>query len=173
MASSSIKQESYIEDEKSSTTSLISTANLPIKDEGSTTNPTPKNNKERRDGNARKRSFTEIGEEENGKNVDLNLRLTPLGLRLKDRFSSNQCPETSSVSLSTSSCMPLNNEDSPGEEVEFSNTIVEEPSLVVMGCSNCLMYVMVSEIEPSCPRCHSSVLIDIFRPKSDKKPRQF
>ncbi|KAK8611007.1 hypothetical protein V6N13_131072 [Hibiscus sabdariffa] len=126
-----------------------------------------------RNGDTRKRSFTEICEEGNGKNMDLNLQMNPPELYPEDCLSSNQCPENSSVSVSTASCMPLNNYDSSGEEVEFSNATLEEPSLVVMGCSNCLMYVMVSEIEPRCPRCRTSVLIDIFHPKLDKKPKKF
>ncbi|KAK8531712.1 hypothetical protein V6N12_053175 [Hibiscus sabdariffa] len=105
--------------------------------------------------------------------MDLNLQMNPPELYPEDCLSSNQCPENSSVSVSTASCMPLNNYDSSGEEVEFSNATLEEPSLVVMGCSNCLMYVMVSEIEPRCPRCRTSVLIDIFHPKLDKKPKKF
>ncbi|KAL3718366.1 hypothetical protein ACJRO7_003492 [Eucalyptus globulus] len=33
-------------------------------------------------------------------------------------------------------------------------------SMVVVGCPRCLMYVMLSEVDPKCPRCKSSVLLD-------------
>ncbi|XWS65687.1 hypothetical protein CRYUN_Cryun05aG0134800 [Craigia yunnanensis] len=119
---------------------------------------------------SRKRSFMEMetGEEEKRRSLDLNLRLTPLGLHQKDDISSNQYSEISS----TSSCMPHNLDSSSSEEVEFSNTTFGEyPSLILMGCSRCLIYVMVSEINPKCPSCHSSILIDIFRSSFGKKSR--
>ncbi|XVE90895.1 hypothetical protein DITRI_Ditri20bG0112900 [Diplodiscus trichospermus] len=108
----------------------------------------------------------EDGEEEKRRRLDLNLRLTPLGLDQKDNLSSNQNSEISS----TSSCKTLNL-DSSSEEVELSKTKFEGPSLILMGCCRCLIYVMVSEINPRCPSCHTSILIDIFRNSSGKKSR--
>ncbi|XVF00031.1 hypothetical protein REPUB_Repub03eG0251200 [Reevesia pubescens] len=121
-------------------------------------------------GEGRKRSFMEMemGEEEKRSILDLNLRLTPLGLHQNDHLSSNQYSELSSTS--TSSCKPFNL-DSSSEEVEFSDTKFEEPSLILMGCSRCLIYVMVSEINPKCPNCNTSILIDIFRNSFGKKSR--
>ncbi|KAK8651447.1 hypothetical protein V6N13_141048 [Hibiscus sabdariffa] len=206
-----MKQESWSGDVKPSITSLNSTAilpvkteppspnnneiirvNLPMKTEGSHTNPSPNdyeivranrfnlsmknegsssNNEEYRVGDVIQGNFTGTGEEENKINVDLNVQLLPQEVRVTDRFSSNR-PEISSTSISISSNMPLNNQDSSNEEVEVSDATVEEPSLVVMGCSYCLMYVMVSEVEPRCPRCRTSDLIDIFRPKFAKRSRR-
>ncbi|KAK6233787.1 hypothetical protein QUC31_006193 [Theobroma cacao] len=120
-------------------------------------------------GEARKRSFMEMenGEEEQRGSLDLNLSLTPLGLLQQKDLCGNQ----SEIS-STSSCMPVNLDSSSSEEVEFSNKTIEDPSLILMGCSHCLIYVMVSEINPKCPKCNSSILIDIFRHRLGKKSRK-
>ena len=42
-------------------------------------------------------------------------------------------------------------------------------SLVLMGCANCYLYVMVSQSDPKCPKCHSSILIDRFRGNTSAK----
>ncbi|KAF5742503.1 hypothetical protein HS088_TW09G00552 [Tripterygium wilfordii] len=36
------------------------------------------------------------------------------------------------------------------------------PPFILMGCNQCFLYVMVSEIEPKCPNCQS-YLVDCFR----------
>ncbi|KAL4340162.1 hypothetical protein GQ457_08G010260 [Hibiscus cannabinus] len=146
--------------------------NLPMKNEGSGAYPSPINNEDYRIGSVRQRDFVETAEEENKGNVDLNVQLLPQGVHLADRFSSNRCPEMSSTSISITSNMLLNNQDSSHEELELSDATVEEPCLVVVGCSYCLMYVMVSEVEPRCPKCRTSDLIDIFRSESAKRSRR-
>ncbi|KAK4759589.1 hypothetical protein SAY87_022720 [Trapa incisa] len=40
-----------------------------------------------------------------------------------------------------------------------SSSSPEETSMVLMGCARCLMYVMLSEDDPKCPRCKSTVLL--------------
>ncbi|KAG5151002.1 hypothetical protein AAZX31_10G072400 [Glycine max] len=35
----------------------------------------------------------------------------------------------------------------------------EDISMVLVGCSRCLMYMMVNEGEPKCPKCKSTTLI--------------
>ncbi|KAG4982376.1 hypothetical protein JHK87_027125 [Glycine soja] len=35
----------------------------------------------------------------------------------------------------------------------------EDISMVLVGCSHCLMYMMVNEGEPKCPNCKSTTLI--------------
>ncbi|URE36453.1 hypothetical protein MUK42_17447 [Musa troglodytarum] len=32
--------------------------------------------------------------------------------------------------------------------------------MVLAGCPRCLMYVMLSEEDPKCPKCNSTVLLD-------------
>ncbi|TYG84893.1 hypothetical protein ES288_A13G008600v1 [Gossypium darwinii] len=168
---SEIMQESSIDDVRSSNTSLISSANDTMKN-CSNINQTANHNKEYRQGNYRKRSLTETGEEENGRNIYSNLELTPIGSPPKDCLSTNQCLDTSSTSPTATSRMLLNQQDSSGEEVEFNNTTPEEPSLVVMGCSRCFMYVMACEINPKCANCRTTdYLVDVIHDNPPKKPR--
>ncbi|KAH1030432.1 hypothetical protein J1N35_042606 [Gossypium stocksii] len=165
---SEIMQESSIDDVRSSNTSLISSANNTMKN-CSNINQIANHNEEYRQGNYRKRSLTETSEEENGRNIDLNIELTPIGSPLKDCLSTNQCLDSSSTA--TSRMLP-NQQDSSGEEVEFSNTTSEEPSLVVMGCSHCFMYVMACESNPKCANCRTSdFLVDVIHDNPPKKPR--
>uniref|UniRef100_A0A0A9U842 GIR1-like zinc ribbon domain-containing protein n=1 Tax=Arundo donax TaxID=35708 RepID=A0A0A9U842_ARUDO len=35
--------------------------------------------------------------------------------------------------------------------------------MVLAACPRCLMYVMLSEADPRCPRCRSPVLLDFLR----------
>ncbi|KAJ9186858.1 hypothetical protein P3X46_002387 [Hevea brasiliensis] len=34
--------------------------------------------------------------------------------------------------------------------------------MMLVGCPRCLMYVMLSENDPKCPKCKSTVLLDIL-----------
>ncbi|RWW24338.1 hypothetical protein BHE74_00021675 [Ensete ventricosum] len=34
--------------------------------------------------------------------------------------------------------------------------------MVLAGCPRCLMYVMLPEDDPKCPKCKSAVLLDFF-----------
>ncbi|CAA6660624.1 unnamed protein product [Spirodela intermedia] len=34
--------------------------------------------------------------------------------------------------------------------------------MVLLGCPRCLMYVMLSEDDPKCPKCKSTVLLDFL-----------
>ncbi|CAN7002001.1 unnamed protein product [Brassica rapa subsp. trilocularis] len=46
---------------------------------------------------------------------------------------------------------------------EPSQEEMETPiSMVLVGCPRCLMYVMLSQDEPKCPKCKSTVLLDFF-----------
>ncbi|GAB2234870.1 hypothetical protein Droror1_Dr00004138 [Drosera rotundifolia] len=51
------------------------------------------------------------------------------------------------------------------ESLKYSSS-PESTSMVVVGCPRCLMYVMLSESDPRCPKCKSSVLLD-FLPDED------
>lgn len=46
--------------------------------------------------------------------------------------------------------------------------------MVVVGCPQCLMYVMLSEEEeqPKCPRCKSPVLLHFLRGAADNSNKQ-
>ncbi|KAF4396947.1 hypothetical protein CsatB_019365 [Cannabis sativa] len=45
--------------------------------------------------------------------------------------------------------------------VRYSNS-PEATSMVLVGCPRCLMYVMLSEDDPKCPKCKSTVLLDFL-----------
>ncbi|MED6177503.1 hypothetical protein PIB30_098723, partial [Stylosanthes scabra] len=49
----------------------------------------------------------------------------------------------------------------------------EVSSLVVMGCNNCYLYVMVPKNNPKCPRCKNHNLLDVANvfPKRKTKKR--
>ncbi|KAL7084798.1 hypothetical protein ACP275_14G243500 [Erythranthe tilingii] len=47
-------------------------------------------------------------------------------------------------------------EGGPGPEGRSSST------MMLVGCPRCLMYVMLFEDEPKCPKCKSSVLLDFL-----------
>ncbi|TYH32752.1 hypothetical protein ES332_D13G011100v1 [Gossypium tomentosum] len=72
-----------MDDVRSRNTSLISMKNC------SNINQSAKHNEEYCQGDAWKTSLTEIVGEENGKSIDLNFELTPIGLPSKDPLSIN------------------------------------------------------------------------------------
>ncbi|XWS73856.1 hypothetical protein CRYUN_Cryun02cG0165200 [Craigia yunnanensis] len=47
----------------------------------------------------------------------------------------------------------------------------EVTSMLLVGCPRCLMYVMLSEVDPKCPRCKSTVLLDFLNEENAKKAR--
>ncbi|OAY63992.1 hypothetical protein ACMD2_03963 [Ananas comosus] len=64
---------------------------------------------------------------------------------------------TGSSSSSPSSC--VSSEEGGGGGLRWSNS-PEATSMVLAGCPRCLMYVMLSEDDPKCPKCKSPVLLD-------------
>lgn len=82
------------------------------------------------------------------------------------------CKDESSKTTPASSRNPclslLGQKRNPDEILQGA---VKFPSLILKGCCRCKMYVMVSEVKPQCPKCKSSVLINIFRPNPAKRWR--
>ncbi|EHA8592325.1 hypothetical protein COCNU_contig69427591G000010 [Cocos nucifera] len=72
----------------------------------------------------------------------------------------NNSPNSSTESP-PSSCV-----SSEGEQKQ-SNSL-EATSMVLAGCPQCLMYVMLSEDDPQCPKCKSTVLLDFHRGGSNR-----
>ncbi|ESQ48883.1 hypothetical protein EUTSA_v10021790mg [Eutrema salsugineum] len=60
---------------------------------------------------------------------------------------------TRSNTTSPSSCV---SSESNQEEMETTT------SMVLVGCPRCLMYVMLSQDDPKCPKCKSTVLLDFL-----------
>ena len=65
---------------------------------------------------------------------------------------------TTSPTSPQSSCVSseMNQDD---QSVRYS-TSPETSSMVLVGCPRCLMYVMLSQDDPKCPKCKSTVLLD-------------
>ncbi|CAK7325199.1 unnamed protein product [Dovyalis caffra] len=107
-----------------------------------------------------------MAQEEKNTNLDLNLKLSLPGLDPEDEPSNRIEISSSSSSSQQHSCMSLDI-----NSIDSTN-LIEVPSLVLMGCAHCLIYVMVSEVDPKCPKCKRTVLVDMFRRRPAKKARK-
>ncbi|XP_057954496.1 protein GL2-INTERACTING REPRESSOR 1-like [Malania oleifera] len=114
-----------------------------------------------------------MGRKANGPKLELKLNLAPPprpNLR-------EQSPNLSSASSSTSSEMTLPSSclsseiDADDASGGFSSSPEETSAMVLVGCPRCLMYVMLSEVDPRCPRCKSSVLLDFLHEEKTLKKR--
>ncbi|KAJ6900868.1 hypothetical protein NC652_026840 [Populus alba x Populus x berolinensis] len=99
------------------------------------------------------RCFPIIAQEGKSPNIDLSLRLSLPGLQHQQDEASRRVGIIDMNSMSRTD-------------------ITKVPSLVLMGCARCLIYVMVSEVDPKCPKCKRTVLVDVFRHRPAKKPRR-
>lgn len=75
----------------------------------------------------------------------------------------------------------VDDEGSPNDSTSPSSCVSSEAanspeatSMVLAGCPRCLMYVMLAEEDPKCPKCKSTVLLDFLNnnSKSSKKNRK-
>lgn len=123
----------------------------------------------------KKRDLTDletIDHQQDTNNMDLELKLSPPKVIISKGESSKSSSTIfsqengSSSSSSSSSTKSSNYEDISGSECKVNKA---SPSLILMGCTRCYLYVMVSEAEPECPKCKTSVLLDIFRENPSKK----
>ncbi|XP_040991600.1 protein GL2-INTERACTING REPRESSOR 1-like [Juglans microcarpa x Juglans regia] len=112
----------------------------------------------------KKRCFMEMRRYDISRDVDLELRLSPPGVSFWGK-SSKTSPLSSQE---TTTSLDLNSSD----YLDDSSSILEVPSLCLMGCTLCLIYVMVSEADPKCPKCKRSFLIDMFRDNLSKGCRK-
>ncbi|KAL8259800.1 hypothetical protein R6Q59_027753 [Mikania micrantha] len=90
-----------------------------------------------------------------GGKLDLKLHLSPPRAQIPIAESPNQSITTSP----TSSCL--------SSELVFDETSLryssspEATSMMLVGCPRCLMYIMLAKDYPKCPRCKSTVLLDV------------
>ncbi|KAK7244852.1 hypothetical protein RIF29_39680 [Crotalaria pallida] len=101
-----------------------------------------------------------------GPKLDLKLNLSPpradhhhRGLESSPTRSATVSP-TSPPSSCVSSEDNINNNNNNNNN-GYSNS-PEATSMVLVGCPRCLMYVMLSEEDPKCPKCKSTVLLDFL-----------
>ncbi|GAA0164794.1 hypothetical protein Leryth_012107 [Lithospermum erythrorhizon] len=97
----------------------------------------------------------------------MNYNMESPKLELKLNLSPSSSPPRTSVSsmeLSPqSSCVskePCPEDDNNMEQYPSSP---ETTSMMLVGCPRCLMYVMLSDEDPKCPKCKSTVLLDFFQ----------
>lgn len=95
----------------------------------------------------------------NGAKLDLKLNLSPPRAD-QARVVSPSRSLTVSPTSPPSSCVSseLNQQD---EYLRYT-TSPEATSMMLVGCPRCLMYVMLAGEDPRCPKCKSSVLLDII-----------
>ncbi|KZV30549.1 hypothetical protein F511_05699 [Dorcoceras hygrometricum] len=75
-----------------------------------------------------------------------------------------------SISSSRSSCMSWEN-STTGENPRYP-TSPEANSMMLVGCPRCLMYVMLMEEDPKCPKCKSTVLLDFLHEGASRKSKK-
>lgn len=103
----------------------------------------------------------------NGKNTRLDLKLNlsppPRANRQQQAESPNRSGNSSPTSP-PSSCI-----SSELDNNERYSTSPEATSMVLVGCPRCLMYVMLSQEDPKCPKCKSTVLLDFMHETNSTK----
>ncbi|XP_022744516.1 uncharacterized protein LOC111295329 [Durio zibethinus] len=96
----------------------------------------------------------------NGPKLELRLNLSPP--RLNPRVESPRRSAAVSPTSPPSSCVSSDmDQDVDTSTVRYSSS-PEATSMVLVGCPRCLMYVMLSENDPKCPKCKSTVLLDFL-----------
>ncbi|KAL6133689.1 hypothetical protein ACLB2K_065923 [Fragaria x ananassa] len=95
-----------------------------------------------------------------GPKLDLKLNLSPP--RHNPMAESPGRSSTMSPTSPPSSCVSSElTQDDNNNNMRYSNS-PEATSMVLVGCPRCLMYVMLSEDDPKCPKCKSTVLLDFL-----------
>ncbi|KAE8673653.1 pentatricopeptide repeat-containing protein [Hibiscus syriacus] len=89
----------------------------------------------------------------------------------------NHSVRSPSVSVSSlesspeSSCLSSeldNNYEDLISMAEYPGSRPEVTSMLLVGCPRCFMYVMLSEVNPKCPRCKSTVFLDFLNNENAK-----
>ncbi|KAE8702514.1 hypothetical protein F3Y22_tig00110482pilonHSYRG00220 [Hibiscus syriacus] len=96
----------------------------------------------------------------NGLKLELKLNLSPP--RLNPRVESPRREATVSPTSSLSSCVSSHNVDMTDAVGYASSPDATSFPMVLVGCPRCLIYVMLSEDDPKCPKCNSTVLLDFL-----------
>ncbi|GMI65775.1 hypothetical protein like AT3G11600 [Hibiscus trionum] len=99
----------------------------------------------------------------NGPELELKLNLSPP--RVNPGVESPTVatsPPSSCVSLDMNQLLEVNSSSTSPDAKAASKTGTTTKSMLLVGCPRCLMYVMLSENEPKCPRCKSTVLLDFL-----------
>ncbi|WMV55979.1 hypothetical protein MTR67_049364 [Solanum verrucosum] len=101
--------------------------------------------------------------------VDLKLNLSPPRATFpRDEPSP---PRREIIRSPTTSC--VSQEPNPIDDRSFSDcpSSSETTSMMLVGCPRCLMYVMLAVNKPKCPKCKSTVLLDLFHEERIKNSK--
>ncbi|KAM0009592.1 hypothetical protein Hdeb2414_s0087g00785611 [Helianthus debilis subsp. tardiflorus] len=111
---------------------------------------------------------TTTGGDDHGLKLDLKLNLSPP----RSHWPVTESPNRSSpITISpTNSCVSLEQVQDETVDLRYSSS-PETTSMMLAGCPRCLMYVMLAEDYPKCPKCKSTVLLDVVLDKPMKKMR--
>ncbi|KAI3518743.1 hypothetical protein L1887_07555 [Cichorium endivia] len=101
-----------------------------------------------------------------GRKLDLKLNLSPPIAHRRTEDS----PSRSATMSPTSSCVSSENVQDE-KELRYKSS-PEATSMMLVGCPRCLMYVMLAEEYPKCPKCKSTVLLDVVHDNTTKKTRK-
>ncbi|XVF19658.1 hypothetical protein REPUB_Repub11eG0129900 [Reevesia pubescens] len=105
----------------------------------------------------------------NSPKLELNLNLSPP--RTNQQVVGSPNTSVSSWGMSPeSSCVSSEPDESTTTMMQYP-TSPEATSMMLVGCPRCFMYVMLSEVDPKCPRCKSTVLLDFLNEENTKKAR--
>ncbi|XP_027347906.1 uncharacterized protein LOC113859298 [Abrus precatorius] len=88
-----------------------------------------------------------------------------LRLNLSPPRAATSISSDSSSEFSTSSPVSIQSLESSCVSSEAEET----RAMLLVGCPRCLMYVMLSEIDPKCPKCKSTVLLDFLNNEENTK----
>ncbi|KAH9624758.1 hypothetical protein KSS87_003528 [Heliosperma pusillum] len=103
----------------------------------------------------------------NHQELDLKLNLSPprRAARVPPTNNINAVGLPRRMSRTSPEVSPPRSCVSSEDNLKYSSS-PETTSMVLVGCPRCLMYVMLSEVDPRCPKCKSTVLLDFQHPNN-------
>ncbi|CAL0333956.1 unnamed protein product [Lupinus luteus] len=98
-------------------------------------------------------------------------------LELRLNLSPPRTPTSSSISANLSSDFSISSSLSPSSVSThssegsscLSSEAEETRTMLLVGCPRCLMYVMLYDVDPKCPKCKSTVLLDFLNNEEKTK----
>ncbi|KAF5447457.1 hypothetical protein F2P56_033011 [Juglans regia] len=105
----------------------------------------------------------------NGPKLELGLNLSPPTRERSPAESLNVSNSSSSEMSVEGSCVSSEPEDQPMRLQHSPSNAAR--SMMLVGCLRCLMYVMLSEADPKCPKCKSTVLLDFLKEENARNTR--
>ncbi|KAH7541793.1 protein GL2-INTERACTING REPRESSOR 1 [Ziziphus jujuba] len=98
--------------------------------------------------------------------LEMELNLSPPRQNSQDDdvspWNSSTSEMSSEISVVEGSCVSSETEESSVNVGHASSNSETTPEMVLVGCPRCLMYVMLSQVDPKCPKCNSKVLLDLL-----------